>query len=480
MATDDELHQWIDQLDEEKLRHVIHYLVLLNSEAVHNAMQYTMKQEEEQQQDAQEEVPDSTNQRRAMEEEEQEDDRPFATGTSSSSDNSLGKVILTPKSSILSKSNSTMLIVLCSMKPSTKQEAIDQDEAMILCKQKGILPYIVLAESKPEKAKQFMNISHLQNVFPQFFKSDLTSSQVEFLGKFDAIQNQPDLLLVSTPTTPRKLFQEGENDKSTFKVTPEDSGTMNALPSSSSSQLRHSLKMAFRESLEPSKNTAVTDETDSKDKPFRMSLEPPEGGDDWALQMRNSKEEPPAKSPPKTTAKVKRTRDHVLQEITAPPTPNLFVNKPPMEKPEPTPRQRHGITTSSDPLEPPSPKILDYENASESIASISPKAKGMIDQQASSLTNDMETQPQLIDESQPHVQQQSPDDQILSLLQGVGACYLVLEDDALNIYYSEHPMDNSVGVWTSPDILDFKNAQGLGESEFIGNCANGCDQSPTN
>jgi hypothetical protein len=58
---------------------------------------------------------------------------------------------------------------------------------------------------------------------------------------------------------------------------------------------------------------------------------------------------------------------------------------------------------------------------------------------------------------------------------GVGACYLVYDavQAELNIFYSEFFMDGSVGVWTTPHIKAFKEAQGLGQSEMIGNCASG-------
>ena len=58
---------------------------------------------------------------------------------------------------------------------------------------------------------------------------------------------------------------------------------------------------------------------------------------------------------------------------------------------------------------------------------------------------------------------------------GVGACYLVYDAvrAELNIFYSEFFMDGSVGVWTTPHIKAFKEAQGLGQSEMIGNCASG-------
>jgi hypothetical protein len=61
---------------------------------------------------------------------------------------------------------------------------------------------------------------------------------------------------------------------------------------------------------------------------------------------------------------------------------------------------------------------------------------------------------------------------------GSGACYLVYDavHGELNIYYSEIPIVGAVGVWTSDDIHIFKQAQGLSQSELIGNCASGVVQ----
>ena len=60
---------------------------------------------------------------------------------------------------------------------------------------------------------------------------------------------------------------------------------------------------------------------------------------------------------------------------------------------------------------------------------------------------------------------------------GIGACYLVFDsdDNQLKIHYSESPMSNAVGVWTSPDIGHFKKTQGLSECELIGICAENID-----
>lgn len=59
-----------------------------------------------------------------------------------------------------------------------------------------------------------------------------------------------------------------------------------------------------------------------------------------------------------------------------------------------------------------------------------------------------------------------------------GACYLVYDavKAELNIHYSEVPIVGAVGVWTTPHIKAFKEAQGLGTSELIGNCAQNVNQ----
>ena len=55
------------------------------------------------------------------------------------------------------------------------------------------------------------------------------------------------------------------------------------------------------------------------------------------------------------------------------------------------------------------------------------------------------------------------------------ACYLVLSDDAneLNIYFSELPIENAVGIWSSPDIVAFQQAQQLGNQAWIGQACSG-------
>ena len=65
---------------------------------------------------------------------------------------------------------------------------------------------------------------------------------------------------------------------------------------------------------------------------------------------------------------------------------------------------------------------------------------------------------------------------------GIGACYLVYSsgDDELNIHYSEKPMKNAVGVWTSNDIDAFKEAQGFSKCELIGTCASHVTQDDKN
>ena len=45
MASDEEMQQWIDNLSEHEMRDVLKYLVLLNADAVQNAMRYVQRRE---------------------------------------------------------------------------------------------------------------------------------------------------------------------------------------------------------------------------------------------------------------------------------------------------------------------------------------------------------------------------------------------------------------------------------------------------
>jgi hypothetical protein len=555
--------------------------------------------------------------------------------------------------------NNITLIVLCSMKPATKQDAIDQDESMALCKKIGVLPYIVLAESKPEKLKQLVSISQADNIFPQFFLSEPTNGHVEFLGTYDTIKDwnqqgilksSQDLAKLSTapPPQPRTLNFDDDQPGSALASKQSQDFNLNQLnqrlmhlktlrptattateapPSiieeqqdSEEEEEDEHLRLP-RQSLDPPdppKTLRPTDaaapppiiqeqedsEEEEEEEPKalratatdasppniqeqddseeeeeenlrlpRQSLEPPEEKDVLLqTQSHNRREEPPAKSPPKMSKKMRRAREEQQrsldeEDVAPPPTPNQRVQaahfeeppamSPPMtstkaqrrvqqqekqgqltstpnakvvkkyslqqiDKPEPSPGGANALRYEHKSLEPPTThKTSQNDSNSDSESEMDAYAASPPSNKNSGDNDDNETTPKSPEspttpgwmaklqgqqvspvspptatttklqqkEEEPQEQTQEPsaadpaDDQVLSMLNGVGACYLVYDDKEsgeLNIYYSETPIDQSVGVWTAPDILDFKEAQGLSESEFIGNCASDCKTKPAN
>jgi hypothetical protein len=593
---DVDLYEWIDKLQEEELRGVIKYLVLLNAEAVQNAMSYTLQQQQRGKEEEEEGNPPPLHRTRTNTEDIVDDalHRP-STANAVKPQRPTGHVNFTPNPQLLSANmaNNITLIVLCSMKPATKQDAIDQDEAMALCKQIGVLPYIVLAESKPEKLKQLLSISHADNVFPQFFLSEPTNGHVEFLGTYQTIKDwnqqgilksSQDLAKLSTapPPQPRTLNFDDQPDLGSAPQQAQDLNQhllhFNQL--SLESDPRHlpcdppkTLRPTATEAPQPFIEEQDIEEEEENLRLTRQSLEPPEEKDVLLqTQSHNRREEPPAKSPPKPSQKMRRTREQQKRpldedDVAPPPTPNQRVQvvhyeeppamSPPMtsqkaqrrvhqqekqgqltstpnaqvvkkyslqqiDKPEPSPGGANALRYEHKSLEPPTThKTSQNDSNSDSESEMDAYAASPPSNKNSGDNDDNETTPKSPEspttpgwmaklqgqpvspvspptatttklqqkEEEPQEQTQEPsaadpaDDQVLSMLNGVGACYLVYDDKEsgeLNIYYSETPIDQSVGVWTAPDILDFKEAQGLSESEFIGNCASDCKTKPAN
>jgi hypothetical protein len=568
---DVDLYEWIDKLQEEELRGVIKYLVLLNAEAVQNAMSYTLQQQQRGKEEEEEGNPPPLHRTRTNTEDIVDDaiHRP-STANAVKPQRPTGHVNFTPNPQLLSANmaNNITLIVLCSMKPATKQDAIDQDEAMALCKQIGVLPYIVLAESKPEKLKQLLSISHADNVFPQFFLSEPTNGHVEFLGTYQTIKDwnqqgilksSQDLAKLSTapPPQPRTLNFDDQPDLGSAPQQAQDLNQhllhFNQL--SLESDPRHlpcdppkTLRPTATEAPQPFIEEQDIEEEEENLRLTRQSLEPPEEKDVLLqTQSHNRREEPPAKSPPKPSQKMRRTREQQKRpldedDVAPPPTPNQRVQvvhyeeppamSPPMtsqkaqrrvhqqekqgqltstpnaqvvkkyslqqiDKPEPSPGGANVLRYEDMSLEPPTVHKTSQMDAyvasphsdknNETTAPKSPETPdtpGWMEKlQGQPVSPATTTKLQEEEEPQEQTQESPADDQVLSLLDGVGACYLVYDDTEtgqLNIYYSESPIDQSVGVWTAPDILDFKEAQGLSESEFIGNCASDCVTNPAN
>lgn len=547
--TDVDLYEWIDKLQEEELRGVIKYLVLLNAEAVQNAMNYTLQQQQREKEREEGGPPPPLNRTRSTNEDILDDALPPNLNVNSIRQNQhqrpTGHVSFTPNPQLLSATmaDNISLVILCSMKPATKQDAIDQDEAMALCKHIGVLPYIVLAESKPEKLQQLLAISNAIHIFPQFFLSDSTTGNVEFLGTYEIIQSwhqqgiltgSQDLVKLSTAPRPKKLHFEARVSE----------------PALSLDLYQHLLHInnASVERTVPQPimcERTFHEEAENARQP-RQSLEPPEEKDVLSQShSHNRREEPPAKSPPKSSKKKVHMQEieqpsHPLEESTPPPTPNphsqvVHYDEPPAvsppktttksqrrrqesdgivtstpnahvvkkysmqkeeEKPEPSPGGG-GARFDSMPLEPPT---VHKESSTDDVVAtplsetkiietlMSPETPVWMEKLESQTespapTNKVVELPEEKAVTKDRKDEAPASDQLLSILNGIGACYLVYDQQntgQLNIYYSESPMEQAVGVWTAPDILDFKEAQGLSESEFIGNCASDCVSNSTN
>ena len=667
---DSHIQQQIDALSEKELRGVVKYLLLLNAEAVENALNYTYQQRPPQSTEDSfddkfsSEFADNNNSMMdqgddsavLMDPNQEEDDDhhlipipasdmppllnkesrrsqsinsgmdddddalppatssparprsmnvPMKTVSSSDSTDSTATPLMTNQASskaFTSKPLKLTLVILCTMKPPSNQQAIDQDDAMVFCKHIGVMPTIVLVENKPDKTKQLLDVSKDSSNYPQFFLYHDASYEYQYLGSLDLMrqwkkqgklttvddfpnlwtlkEDQPSSDVAETPApTQRQLtFDEQEEvlgEGSPFSAIPEhlQSKQQEQKQPPASDLYHHLLNLAgprSRSSLgQHATPTKPRHEEDSIDNDIPGPLEPPEGGH-AVLQDKNNnrREEPPAQSPPRSTKKALRaqrngTENELVQdedlelsttEPAAPATPNRnaqLVNtseppalSPPMTtakaqrrvqqegnadhapstpnaqavkkyhqdevgKPEPTPGGG-ALRKDVAPLEPPEddqpiPSTKEVvvvvtapekevqpvpvpsssepiEEATDETAKYIPESPMAVEKK-----NDAEISSIPADIIPVDVVQQEPtrppspaDDQVLSILNGVGACYLIYDDDTLNIYYSETPMDHAVGVWSSTDITDFKEAQGLGEKEFIGNCATDCQSTPAN
>ena len=88
------------------------------------------------------------------------------------------------------------LVILCTMKPTTKIQAKHQDMSMALCKSVGIKPYILLKESKHQECMELWRIvgPDQDEEYPQFFIQH--QQQVEYVGTYEIVEN---LLLSELP-----------------------------------------------------------------------------------------------------------------------------------------------------------------------------------------------------------------------------------------------------------------------------------------
>jgi hypothetical protein len=123
---------------------------------------------------------------------------------------------------------------------------------------------------------------------------------------------------------------------------------------------------------------------------------------------------------------------------------------------------------------------LKQQQQSSSVATVNPVA--VVSHTVSQHPSQIDDVPKLSPKATPVTERvQYDENEVVDLrdrswekkFDGIGACYLVYNsgDDELNIHYSEIPMKNAVGVWTTNDIGNFKEAQGLSKCELIGTCA---------
>ena len=206
---DERMNKWIDSLSLDDLRSVVKYMVILNSDAVESAMRYVeSKSAQEGENDKvlhhhqyhyyqdNDNPPPLRRRSRSQDTDEDEADNrsissrprpssransidsfnndnvktsPKAQGVSSPKPNPSGMV------SYLSPSphgeSFKTLVILCTMKPTTKLQAKQQDMSMALCKSVSIKPYILLKESKHQECMELWRIvgPDQEEEYPQFF-----------------------------------------------------------------------------------------------------------------------------------------------------------------------------------------------------------------------------------------------------------------------------------------------------------------------
>ncbi len=217
-TSDDELLDWIDDMDEEELRQVLKYLILLNADAVQKAMSYVRRGRRKRSGESSvlstssehlyRSSPKQLSSHRRSRSEDSDDvsmDSVLVPGqsematpkqspapeTTSPRRSKESQMRVAPKSweepTIISPTRdqpNKSLLVLCTSKPTSRKQGEDQDKAMVVCKQAGILPYIVLQESRPREAHELIRVSKTSE-FPQFFLRD--EDTTIFLGDFDTV-----------------------------------------------------------------------------------------------------------------------------------------------------------------------------------------------------------------------------------------------------------------------------------------------------
>lgn len=328
---DKEMRAWIDNLNETELREVLNYLVLLNADAVHNALSYVQRSagyghgasahgrnDVENGSSPGEGLPnavrsgdaESTNNANNAnnarvstsaantEKATPQRRRPVAEDLVSPGPSGRRKRSQMEASTRRGESNHSRskvsLLVLCTSKPSSKKQAQDQDKSMLICKQAGVLPDIILKEKQPQEAKHLLRVSLLTE-FPQFFyKAKQDDAVTRFLGDFDTVhqlyiqdQFSYDALFnrLQAMQPPQLLpeFMDETKEQQQQQEQPESNGTQQKKPNRldtlfrQTSQLRLSMKKTPLVEYEESSDDSTTmhsamngDSTNSKDVPAHL------------------------------------------------------------------------------------------------------------------------------------------------------------------------------------------------------------------
>ncbi|KAL3917388.1 MAG: hypothetical protein SGILL_004736 [Bacillariaceae sp.] len=649
---DEQMHEWIDSLSLEELRSTLKYMVILNADAVQSAMRYvqqkkkTVVEEDEQDNilhhdpyhyyndpDKEPENPAPLRRRsRSHDTDDDEDDsrsissrprRSLSIDSMKSNSKSISITSSPPASSpaqetpplekkkigmvsFLSPSPHSgsykTLVVLCTMKPSTKLQAKHQDKSMALCKSVGIKPYILLKESKQNECAELWRIigPDLEEAYPQFFLQH--QQQVQYLGSYEMME---EILLTELPASaPPSATEEDQQhrirhqllgipetvapDPQKMKALMSGNSPSSSSSSSSSSNPRNVASMAAhpparkKSATGPKKpNKSLHAHLENLNQPGQAYFEAEGSGDivsdDGSLgddmQLLFDPPEPTKKEKVKLSQKLavqqqkNQPQHHVIQEEDEDESTSNTGNDP--RYPQPSGNTLVATTTTSTTnlgsvqvAASPSgtwtlKEIVTLKKTSTAVSAGAPNENGPSPNSAFPVTlkpasqraapqtfQPPQTQDQLpkkkhinpyyaldkysqgggappVATTSPNKQSStpappapaaSPSNQQSSWMQaynhqqeeaspsegrttpdqrgvdrstswekkflGRGACYLVYDAvrGELNIHYSEMPIIGAVGVWTSPDINMFKQAQGLSQSELIGNCASGVVQ----
>jgi hypothetical protein len=158
---DNALLQQIQNLQEPQLRDMLNYLVLLNSEAVRNALVYVQR----------------------------------GNGAGGQYNDGLASSVASSAPSTRSvfssadSDGSRKVVVLCTYTPTSKRQLKKQDRAMEICKRHAIRPEIVLGTNPEEVERCFrlFQISGMRDSYPQFFVKE-PDGDVRFLGDLHTVE----------------------------------------------------------------------------------------------------------------------------------------------------------------------------------------------------------------------------------------------------------------------------------------------------